>query len=269
MGDSFTKYIIRVTTESFGAMLVLGLLVGGFNYAVRYVFQLILVKFGIETALQIQESWQWIANKITMSMEKMNSDRCVYYSIQNGTPYFDNFAYQVYKTEMSMKILNKLAHRVDADKYFLGKKYNIISQNCNKRKTRGISPMPNKLDHTKFMEFIIDVIDHDEQSHMILRADLKENSHLRNTLFDYGIEGCVVTKIMSDNNKKLYGFVIHTYSDIKQMPKNTMVSMEEHLKDLRSFITFEVEEINSISYWENVKRNYRMLINRLRILKIK
>lgn len=230
----FDDWLLKVAAESSGYVVLIALIAGAFNAIVRFISRSILLKIGVEHFQKLHESWKWIGIKVIMSMAIMKADRCGFYNIYNGLPYFN-------QSESS-----------ETGTYYLGE-YTIRSKSVSKAKWKGTDPLPEYLDLYQFkdlLKFATRPIPVQE----ILRADLPENSILRNVLISYGIEGFILTRIDSEDKTKLYGFVVHTYSDVRIMPRNILVRYDEHLKDLRNSIKFEYETILENSFRAVLKK---------------
>lgn len=212
--DRFINWITGLFAESVGYVFILSLAVGSINAIARFFSRYFLAKIGITYFEERRESFRWIGTKLIMAMALLRSNRASFYTLENGKPYLDISEFS--KEDLLL--------------------YHINGLEFSKTSSRGVNPLPGKLNLYKYYDLIVQVIEGNNFSENTI-YDLEDDSILRNNLIQYGIESYLTVKIESDG--KLYGFVIFTWDSVKNMPRNLSLRKYELINEMKTTITQE------------------------------
>ena len=93
---------------------------------------------------------------------------------------------------------------------------------------------------------------------------------LKSFLFEYDIQAFCIVKVLDETKRRLYGFCIYTWSDVKTVPnKPGMDSLKdkEYINFLSIYIKEKYIEIIQYSFMEKLKRGLKLRrFNRLNFL---
>lgn len=204
-----TKFILTFG-ESAGAVLASALVVGTAWSLMRMFFIYLLKRVGIDYFAEMAESFRWVGQIVIEARHALNADRACFYRCSNGKFYLEN-------------------DTLDSNKNI--RVYSV----ANKTKNKGVSPLPEVLDKSYF-EWFLQLQKEDSYLEQFT-PDLPIDSQLRNNLRKYDILSYLSVKIKSGN--ELYGILVFTWHDEKDMPKNLIARNREYLDDLKNTLLLE------------------------------
>ena len=265
--EKLHKWLFTALGETTGVLVVVGFIAGIIPRLFIILIRFILIRIGIENMQNIKKSWEWIGKKSIMSMDRMKSDRIGFYIISNGKPYLDQEEYSDIKLQWTLSEMKHHISEINPSEIFVEQNYKIVSYDIVKSANKGINHLPEKLDIVKFKYLIYQVADQIKSYELYFTPDLPESNNFREILLDYGIQAYIILKIESEDRKKLYGFVIYTYSDIKLIPVNFQKRKYEHLMDVKTLIKNEYESILNNTFGNVIKKHLSSIKNKLLLFK--
>jgi hypothetical protein len=162
----------------------------------------------------------------------LNADRACYYRTSNG---------KVFVEDSDDDINNDI-------------KINAI---INVARNKSLTLLPYELKQ-KYFDWFLQIQKSDEYFEHFAQ-DLPVNSQLRNELVKYDIISYLSIKVKFGND--LYGVIVYTWSDVKDIPKNLMLRNKEYLDDLKNTVLLETIFIISRSFRFRVLEIWRKIKN--------
>lgn len=196
---------------------------------------------GIDYFQERAKSLQWIGQLVIETRALLKADRACFYRCSNG------FAY----------ILNDAAKNHDIKIYSL----------ANKTRNRGVSNLPENL-RKRHLDWYLQFAEI-ELLKSYFTKDLPIDSPLRNELVKLDIESYLVIKILSPDKMELYGFLLLTWNDHKDMPSLPEYSQKfrEYLESVANAIYSEVQFLIRNPYTEYLESTTKKILKKVRILK--
>ena len=221
----FRNRVLLMLGESSGVVLVYAIITGVLVAIGKFLLTSVLKRLGVDYFAEIAESYRWIGQIVIEARHVLNADRASFYRCSNGKYYLENL--EDIDTSGYAAIL-------PSHEEFLNKNIKVYSV-ANKTRNKGITQLPETLDDTYF-EWFLQLQKTDSYVEQFT-TDLPENSKLRNNLDKYSIISYFAVKIKQNN--ELYGILVFTWSDVKQMPKNLVTSNREYLGSLKNTLLLE------------------------------
>lgn len=224
-----SKKIIYLFGESVGIIFTLGITTGAIAYLSRNFVKRLAIAFGVTYFKEKSKKFSFIGTWLIRSMDRLNADRVVLYRVYNGKSYIES-------NKQKVKIRSVI----------------------NKTTNYGLSRLPEKLDKERDLIYIFNQAIQNPSFTEFFTCEISENnfrnSRTRTVLIEYGIESYLIWKI-KDENSHLYGFVIYTWNNVRNMPKNLN----------GSFIILSEEAFNKVNknylYERRFRKNREYLLN--------
>ena len=196
--------------ESMGAVLAMSVMYGLVWYFIKTLIANVLKALGINYFAEIKLSYEWIGKTIIESRSVFNADNASFYRLSNGK----------YYAELDpVKNLNIKVQPI-----------------CSVTRNRGISPLPDSLDD-RYLDMFRQIESENDLTEFFT-ADLPAGSALRNELIKNNIISYFGIKIRRGN--ELYGIVLYTWSDPKDMPRNFYPKHKEFIDTIKSVLLDEI-----------------------------
>lgn len=195
---------------------------------------------GIHSPIRTKEAYRKMGRRLLQSMGKMDSSRVVLFRTSNGE------SYVLGNPSRDTKISVTYNFTVD-----------------------GFAKIPDYEVKDRAFQVLL-LVEQSAGADKIYYTNELKYDFLKSFLFEYDIQAFCIVKVLDETKRRLYGFCIYTWSDVKTVPnKPGMDSLKdkEYINFLSIYIKEKYIEIIQYSFMEKLKRGLKLRrFNRLNFL---
>lgn len=186
---------------------------------------------GIHSPIRTKDAYRKMGRRLLQSMGRLDSSRVVLFRTSNGESYI------LGNPSRETKITVTYNFTVD-----------------------GFAKIPDYEVRDRAFQVLL-LVEQTAGAEKIYYTNELKYDFLKSFLFEYDIQAFSIVKILDETKRRLYGFCIYTWSDVKTIPNKTGTDTlhdKEYINFLSIYIKEKYIEIIQYSFMEKMKRLFKM-----------
>lgn len=182
---------------------------------------------GIHSPIRTKDAYRKMGRRLLQSMGKLDSSRVVLFRTSNGESYVLG--------NPSRDTVIRVTYNFTVD---------------------GFAKIPDYEIRDRAFQVLL-LVEQSAGADKIYYTNELKYDFLKSFLFEYDIQAFCIVKIMDEPKRRLYGFCVYTWSDIKTVPNKTgtdTLKDKEYIDYLSIYIKEKYIEIIQFSFIEKIKR---------------